>query len=199
MGTALTIRELVGERAIFRREQAVGLSTSAYLAAKIAVFGAAALLQSAVLVLIVTAPAIGKGAPAGAVLLGSPRLELFADIAATCVVAAIVGLAVSAVAQNSNEVLLLIVAAVMTQLVLAGGFIPVTNRPIDPVSWLTPARWGLAATASTADLTNTVAVIPHDAHWRHAPSAWLFDMAMLGALAVAYTGFVRWRIRLATK
>ena len=31
MGTALTIRELVGERAIFRREQAAGLSTSAYL------------------------------------------------------------------------------------------------------------------------------------------------------------------------
>ena len=28
MGTALTIRDLVGERAIFRREQAVGLSAS---------------------------------------------------------------------------------------------------------------------------------------------------------------------------
>ncbi|BDN81096.1 hypothetical protein NJB1907Z4_C13110 [Mycobacterium pseudoshottsii] len=27
MGTALTIRDLIGERAIFRREQAVGLST----------------------------------------------------------------------------------------------------------------------------------------------------------------------------
>ncbi len=30
MGTALTIRDLIGERAIFRREQAVGLSTTAY-------------------------------------------------------------------------------------------------------------------------------------------------------------------------
>ena len=38
---------LVGERAIFRREQAAGLSTSAYLVAKIAVFGAAAVAQSA--------------------------------------------------------------------------------------------------------------------------------------------------------
>ena len=35
MGTALTIRDLVGERAIFQREQAVGLSTTAYLLAKI--------------------------------------------------------------------------------------------------------------------------------------------------------------------
>ena len=31
MGTALTIREVVGERTIFRREQAAGLSTSAYV------------------------------------------------------------------------------------------------------------------------------------------------------------------------
>ena len=108
MGTALTIRELVGERTIFRREQAVGLSASSYLSAKIAVLGAAAVVQSAVLVLIVTAPRIGKGAPASAVVLGSPRLEFFVDIAATCVVAAIVGSAVSAVAQNSNQVLLLI-------------------------------------------------------------------------------------------
>ena len=38
MGTALTIRDLIGERPIFRREQAVGLSTTAYLLAKIAVF-----------------------------------------------------------------------------------------------------------------------------------------------------------------
>ena len=38
MGTALTIRDLIGERAIFRREQAVGLSTTAYLLAKVCVY-----------------------------------------------------------------------------------------------------------------------------------------------------------------
>jgi hypothetical protein len=84
----------------------------------------------------------------------------------------------------------------MAQLVLAGGFIPVTNRPLDPVSWLTPARWGLAATASTADLTTTVAVIPKDSHWKHTASVWIFDIAMLGVLSVFYAGFVRWKIRL---
>ena len=40
MGTALTIRALIGERAIFLREQAVGLSTSAYILAKVFVFAA---------------------------------------------------------------------------------------------------------------------------------------------------------------
>ena len=196
MGTALTIRQLVGERAIFHREQAAGLSASAYLAAKIAVFGAVAVVQSAILVLIVTAPKFGKGAPLGAAVLGSPRLELFVDVAATCVAAAILGLLVSALAQNSNQVLPLMVVTVMTQLVLAGGFIPVTNRPLDPVSWLLPARWGLAATASTVDLTNTVAVIPHDSHWKHTASAWTFDIVMLAVLSACYIGLLRWKIRL---
>jgi ABC-type multidrug transport system ATPase subunit len=192
MGNALTVRALVGERAIFRREQAVGLSTSAYLAAKIAVFGAIA-VESAVLVLIVT---IGKGEPLSATVLGSPTFELFVGIAATCVASAIVGLFVSALAQNSNQVLPLTVVTLMVQLVLAGGMIPVTDRALDPVSWVTPARWGLAATASTADLMNTVLVIAKDSHWKHTASAWLFDIAMLGVLSVFYAGFVRWKIRL---
>ena len=196
MGSALTIRQLVGERTIFHREQAAGLSASAYLAAKIAVFGAVAVVQSAVLVLIVTAPKFGKGAPLGAALLDSPRSELFVDIAATCVAAAILGLLVSAFAQNSNQVLPLMVLTVMTQLVLAGGFIPVTNRPLDPVSWLLPARWGLAATASTVDLTNTVAVIPQDSHWKHTASAWTFDIVMLAVLSACYISLLRWKIRL---
>jgi ABC-type multidrug transport system ATPase subunit len=193
MGTALTVRALVGERVIFRREQAVGLSASAYLAAKIAVFGTIAVVQSAVLVLVVT---IGKGAPMGAAVLGSPTFELFVGIAATCVASAIVGLFVSALAQNSNQVLPLTVVTLMVQVVLAGGMIPVTDRVLDPLSWLTPARWGLAATASTADLTNTVLVIAKDSHWKHTASVWLFDIAMLGVLSVFYAGLVRWKLGL---
>jgi ABC-type multidrug transport system ATPase subunit len=193
MGIALTVRELVGERVIFHREQAVGLSASAYLLGKVAVFGAIAVVQSAILVLIVTA---GKGAPQGAAVLGSPTWELFVDIAATCVAAAILGLVVSAFAHTGNQVLPLVVGMLMVQLVFAGGFIPVTDRVLDPVSWLTPARWGLAATASTADLSNLVAVIPKDSHWKHTASAWSFDMVMLGVLSLFYAGFVRWKIRL---
>jgi ABC-type multidrug transport system ATPase subunit len=197
MGTALTVRELVGERAIFRRELAAGLSTTAYLLAKVGVFGTAAVIQSAMLVLIVAAPKIGKHAPSGAAVLGSPMLELFVDIAATCVVAAILGLWVSALAQTSNQVLPLMVVTLMAQLVLAGGMIPVTNRLLlDPISWLTPARWGLAATASTADLSNLVSTVPKDSHWKRTASAWSFDIAMLAVLALVYAGFVRWTIRL---
>jgi len=60
MGTALTIRDLIGERAIFLREQAVGLSTTAYLLAKVCIYTVFAVVQSG----IVTAIAVtGKGGP----------------------------------------------------------------------------------------------------------------------------------------
>ena len=58
MGIALTIRDLVGERAIFQREQAVGLSTTAYLLAKTLVFCGFAILQAAIVTAIVVG---GKG------------------------------------------------------------------------------------------------------------------------------------------
>src|SRR3546814_4537428 len=45
MGTAVTIRELVGERPIFQREYAVGLSPGIYLLSKVVVLGTACFLQ----------------------------------------------------------------------------------------------------------------------------------------------------------
>ena len=63
MGTALTIRDLVGERTVFRREQAVGLSATAYLLAKIVVYCMTAAAQTAILTTIVV---VGKGAPPAA-------------------------------------------------------------------------------------------------------------------------------------
>jgi ABC transport system ATP-binding/permease protein len=200
MGTALTIRALIGERPIFLREQAVGLSTTAYLLAKIFVFTVFATIQSA----IVTAIAIvGKGWGPGAVetgaLIGNRSLELFVDIGVTTVAAAMVGLALSALAKSNEQIMPLLVVAIMSQLVFSGGMIPVTDRAVlDQMSWFTPARWGFAASASTIDLIRLVPgpLTPNDRHWQHTSGAWLFDMAMLALICVGYTTFVRWKIRL---
>jgi hypothetical protein len=200
MGTALTIRALIGERAIFLREQAVGLSTTAYLLAKVFVFTIFAVVQSA----IVTAIAIiGKGWGAGAVdsgaLIGNRSLELFVDQAVTTVAAAMVGLALSALARSNEQIMPLLVVAIMSQLVFSGGMIPVTGRIVlDQMSWFTPARWGFASSASTIDLIRLVpgALTPSDRHWKHTAGTWLFDIGMLAAICVGYTAFVRWKIRL---
>ncbi|MDZ4234518.1 MAG: ABC transporter permease, partial [Dietzia sp.] len=200
MGTALTIRALIGERAIFRREQAVGLSTTAYLMAKVVVFTAFAIVQAA----IVTSIAIlGKGWGPGSVesgaVIGNRSLEMFVDIAMTCVASAMVGLALSALAKSAEQIMPLLVVAIMSQLVFSGGMIPVTDRIVlDQMSWVTPARWGFASSASTVDLIRLVPgpLTPKDRHWEHTSGAWLFDMAMLVAISVFYLSFVRWRIRL---
>ncbi|HEX2283225.1 MAG TPA: FHA domain-containing protein [Mycobacterium sp.] len=200
MGTALTIRALIGERAIFRREQAVGLSTTAYLLAKIFVFTVFAVIQSAI---VTTIAIIGKGWGPGAVetgtVIGDRSLELFADIAVTTVAAAMVGLALSALAKSNEQIMPLLVIAIMSQLVFSGGMIPVTDRIVlDQMSWFTPARWGFASSASTIDLIRLVPgpMTPADKHWQHSSGAWLFDMAMLAAISIGYTAFVRWKIRL---
>ncbi len=197
MGTALTIRDLIGERAIFLREQAVGLSTSAYLLAKVCVYTVFAVVQSAIVTVIVL---LGKGGPTqGAVALGRPGFELFADVALTCVASAMLGLALSAVAKSNEQIMPLLVVAVMSQLVFSGGMIPVTDRlGLDQMSWATPARWGFAASASTADLLKLEPgpVIPKDSHWHHTAGTWWFDVGMLALISAVYLGFVRWKIRL---
>ncbi|WP_322857363.1 ATP-binding cassette domain-containing protein [Mycobacterium shigaense] len=195
MGTALTIRDLIGERPIFRREQAVGLSTWAYLGAKTTVFCAFAIVQSAITTAIVL---IGKGAPSQPpVLLGNSSLELFVTVAATCVASAILGMVLSSVARSNEQIMPLLVVSLMLQLVLAGGLIPVTGRLfLDQLSWVMPSRWGYAASASTIDLRALVPVGPKDSHWAHTSNAWLLDMGMLAVLSVVFSGIVWWRIRL---
>jgi ABC-type multidrug transport system ATPase subunit len=197
MGTALTIRDLIGERPIFRREQAVGLSTGAYLSAKVLVFCVFASIQAAITTVMVI---LGKGAPTDSVvLLGNPTFELFITVAATCVASAILGLVLSSIARSNEQIMPLLVVSLMLQLVLAGGLIPVTGRIfLDQLSWAVPSRWGYAASASTVNLRALVpgSLLPQDSHWLHSRSAWGFDMAMLCALTVIYSVIVRWNIRL---
>lgn len=158
MGTALTIRDLIGERPIFKREQAVGLSTIAYLLAKVAVFCAFAVAQSAIATAIVLLGKKGPNPPDP--LFGSASFALFLTVAATCVASAILGLTLSSLANSNEQIMPMLVVSIMSQLVLGGGMIPVTGRlGLDQVSWVTPSRWGYAAGASTIDF-NTL--LHHD-------------------------------------
>ncbi|OBJ00852.1 FHA domain-containing protein [Mycobacterium sp. 1465703.0] len=198
MGTALTIRDLIGERAIFRREQAVGLSTTAYLLAKIAVFCVFATAQAAIATTIVR---LGKGAPtAHPQFFGNSTFSLFVTVAGTCIASAMLGLLLSALAQSNEQIMPLLVVSIMSQLVFSSGMIPVYQRiGLEQMAWLTPARWGYAAGASSIDFPSLVKVkqIPtNDPIWQHSKHIFVFDMFMLAALSIGYTGFVRWHIRL---
>ncbi|ORC04648.1 ABC transporter [Mycobacterium persicum] len=194
MGILLTIGDLVGERRMLRREQSVGLSTPAYLLAKITVFGLVAAIQAAILTAVVVA---GKGPPVHeAVLLPNATVELYVSVAATAVVSAIIGLALSTLGRSQREVLPLAVPVILASALFGGGLLPLVGTwGFDQISWLIPAHWGFAAAACTIDLRRVDPLAAHNGVWTHYSGWWAFDMALLIIFGVLWAGFVLFRLR----
>ena len=192
-GMSVTIRELVGERDVFLREKAVGLRAGAYLVAKMIVLGLIVTVQTVLMMGI--ALALNKH-PSGAVLLGSPGLELAVCCWAVAFASGLLGLAVSAFVSSSEQVMPVLVVSIMGQLVLAGGVVPITGRAVfEQLSWLMPARWGYAMASSTIDM-NTIVPHRHDALWNHNAGQWLTDYGFLTLIGLVcmiacYIGLAR--------
>jgi ABC transport system ATP-binding/permease protein len=197
-GTALAVRDLFGERHIFRREQANGLSATAFLAGKIIVYSLVAIVATAVMTI---AAVVGKGAPThGGVLLGhnayGATFELFVVLTVTTIVSAMIALALSSLASYSEQILLAAVLVVLLSAVFAGAMFPIGGRfGLEQISWLMPSRWGFAAAASTVDVHAVNLLATADDSWKHSAGRWLFDMAMLVGLGVVATGSLRWGLR----
>jgi hypothetical protein len=68
--------------------------------------------------------------------------------------------------------------------VLSGGLFELSGQKVlDQVSWISPTRWGYAATASTVDLLKSPLL--HDPLWAHTSGAWWRSMGILfGQLVV---------------
>ena len=108
-------------------------------------------MQTAILTAIVVA---GQGwSHPGAVLFGNATVELYVTLAATAIVSAILGLALSSLARSTEQILPMLVVMIMISIVFSGGLIPVTGRAgAGPDLVAAAARWGFAASASTVDL-----------------------------------------------
>ena len=186
-GAALSVRELVKERAIFVRERAAGLSSGAYLSSKLLVLGVISIVQAFVLVLLGVA---ARPLPlSGSFLTGAPLAELLLGIAALSLTSMCLGLLVSALVSTSEKAMPFLVLLTMVQVILSGA-IPVALT--FALTAIAPARWGFGAVASTADLNKTSPIRPGsiDALWEHTQSQWLTDMGVtigLGLLFVLLT------------
>jgi hypothetical protein len=123
---------------------------------------------------------------------------MYLSLALTAAVAALTGLALSATARSHDQILPMLVISVMLSMVLCGGLIPVTGRPVpDQLSRAVPARWGFAATASTTDLRAISPFTPQkETLWSHGPGRWLLNMTLLIALGAVLASCIRWRTRL---
>jgi ABC-type multidrug transport system ATPase subunit/uncharacterized integral membrane protein len=183
MGCAASVREIVKEQAIYRREHAIGLSRNAYLASKLAVLSVITGLQGLVLGILGT---VGRPGPDDASLLGSGEAEIAIAVIAVTVTSMIIGLLISALIDNADRGMPLLVLVVMAQLILCGGLFPLHGRvPLEQLSWLSPSRWTYAMAASTVDLAATPGSPgADDPLWRHTPGTWLADLAVCGVLAL---------------
>ncbi|HKD96178.1 MAG TPA: ATP-binding cassette domain-containing protein, partial [Micromonosporaceae bacterium] len=194
LGAGNAVKEIVKERAILARERAAGLSPGAYLLSKAIVLGILTIVQAIILVLLSTAR---QGGPGAGALLGSGKLELMIVASVTGLAAMALGLMISALVSNPDKALTILPVVLLAQFLLSGAFFNVSgNVVLQPLSYLTSARWGFAASASTADLPNLPggrcppadSTSPNCDNFRHhAGGTWLVDnmlIVILGMLAL---------------
>jgi hypothetical protein len=195
MGCAVSIREIVKEQAIYRREHGIGLSRGAYLASKLVVLTALTTLQG--LILGFLGPAF-LPPPDQSIVLPWPTVEVAAAVVAVTVVSMMIGLLISALISNADRGMPLLVLVVMAQLILCGGLFPVQGRvPLEQLAWLSPSRWAYAMAASTVDLNDLrrSAGGDQDPLWDYKVSSWLIAAGACLAQAIVLVILIAIRLR----
>jgi ABC-type multidrug transport system ATPase subunit/ABC-type multidrug transport system permease subunit len=132
-GCSNAAREIVSERAIYRRERMVGLIPSAYLTSKVVVLALLAAVQCIVLLV---------GVRLGCGLTGGWAFSLLVLWLAAGAGTA-VGLAISAAVRTPEAAAGALPLAILPLVVLGGSLLPITEMP-DAVAWLAdtmPSRW----------------------------------------------------------
>lgn len=157
LGLSNAIREIVKELPIYRRERAVGLAPSAYVASKAVVLGLLTALQSAILVLIAIRT---QGEGWGAAFfesdfgpLSAGEVELVIGMVLAGVGAMALGLLISAGARTVDRAATLLPMLLVAELLLSGAFKPVIDEAGGrELSWFASANWGFSTGAATVDL-----------------------------------------------
>ncbi|WP_131745913.1 ATP-binding cassette domain-containing protein [Frankia sp. Cppng1_Ct_nod] len=205
MGMANSVREIVKERAIYRRERAIGLSRTAYIGSKILVLALITTLQAIPFTLIAL---VGR-TPENSVALGNSLVECLIAVIVVSLASAMLGLVISAMVDNADKTMPLLVLITMAQLVFSGGILPVHGKPgLEQVSMIAPARWGFASLASVGDL-NTIGLagvfrkdnptklvnskVVFDPFFKNTSEAYLIDIAAgvgIGVICVIATAFL---------
>jgi ABC-type multidrug transport system ATPase subunit/pSer/pThr/pTyr-binding forkhead associated (FHA) protein len=175
LGASGTIREIVKELPIYRRERAVGLSILAYVGSKTFVFGCITVVQSFVLVLIGLSrqslppldpkhfvknlhqvPGLFKGLrPFGiGSVLSSQRAEIAIAVALAGLAGTALGLAISALVRKSDQAVFLLPVLLVVEMSLSLPILKLDNTSplIQQASKLVSADWGFSAVASTVSM-----------------------------------------------
>jgi ABC-type multidrug transport system ATPase subunit/pSer/pThr/pTyr-binding forkhead associated (FHA) protein len=140
-------REIVKEAPIYRRERAVNLGIMPYMFSKIAVLGLLCLFQSAVFVFVVQ-----LGEPLQQGVFTFPVLEAYITLALTSIAGLMVGLAISAIAPNTDRAISFVPIVLLPQVIFSGAIIPLKDWLTQILAVIFPSRWAMAALGTTIGL-----------------------------------------------
>jgi ABC-type multidrug transport system ATPase subunit len=193
-GLLNSIREIVKEFPIYRRERFVGLSIGAYVISKVGVLAPLVVIQAIILAFVGLARQPVDGS---APVLGSPGLELVVDLTLIGLAAMALGLMVSAMMRSNDKAISVLVLLVVAELVMSMPVLEVWTKPLlGQLSWLSSANWGVDGVASTVNLN---AVQPPrggpNPAWASTPGAWLGSVAMLLVLTLGGLAATWWLLR----
>ncbi len=140
-------REIVKERAIYRRERAVNLGIAPYMVSKIIVFGILALVQSASLVVI---SHLIEPFEQGVFL--PVLLETYITLALAGLAGTMLGMMISAVAANEDMANSLLAVVIMPQVIFSGIVLPLSDSVTRVLAMASPIRWGMIGLGSSLGL-----------------------------------------------
>lgn len=140
-------REIVKEAPIYRRERMVNLGIAPYLLSKIVVLGVFSLLQSVILVFLVNLKApFQQGI----------FLPVIAEITITMMLASLVGLmiglAISALAPNTDRALSLVPIVLIPQVIFSGSVFTLNTPILQAIGDVFTVRWAMAGMGSSVGL-----------------------------------------------
>lgn len=152
LGAFNTIREIAEELPLYRRERAVGLSISAYVASKSAVFGTITVFQAILL------GGIGlsrQNGPQDALVLGWAFGEVLIVMIFCGLAAMALGLFISAAVNTVDRAMTFLpIIFVMMMILAAGGIFPTfAGQPgLKQASFLASSHWGFNGVAASVNL-----------------------------------------------
>jgi ABC-type multidrug transport system ATPase subunit/pSer/pThr/pTyr-binding forkhead associated (FHA) protein len=141
VGALSSVREIVKEKAIYRRERTVNLRIVPYLLSKVAVGFLFALYHAAALLIL-------KLVAVDFSHLGMEDIGLYYLLLVLAVMSGVMwGLLISALAPREEQAMLLVIVVVVVQMVFSGGILPLAQLGTagEAIGYATSTKWDLEA------------------------------------------------------
>lgn len=140
-------REIVKERPVYRRERMVNLGIAPYLFSKIVVLGIFCLLQSAIIVY-----AVNWKTPFMQGIFLPVMVEIYITMALSALAGLMLGLAISALAPNTDRALSLVPIVLVPQVIFSGAVFKLDTPILQAIGDLCAVRWAMAGMGSSVGL-----------------------------------------------